>query len=67
MRHASLSLRGEHEYINQSDLEFIVVDLAADVFTMPVIMAVGTTLMAGPLLKRLWSATGPVIPVGLEA
>ena len=38
-----------------------------NVFTMMVIMAVGTTLMAGPLLKRLLARTGHVIPVGMEA
>ncbi len=37
------------------------------VFTMLVIMAVVTTLMAGPWLKRLLSATGHEIPAGLEA
>jgi len=30
-------------------------------------MAVVTTLMAGPMLKKLLSAQGHVIPVGLEA
>jgi hypothetical protein len=34
---------------------------------MLVIMAVVTTLMAGPLLKRLLSAQGHEIPVGFEA
>jgi hypothetical protein len=34
---------------------------------MLVIMAVITTLMAGPLLKRLLTAQGHAIPVGLEA
>ena len=37
------------------------------IFTMLVIMAVVTTLMAGPLLKRLLFATGHKIPIGLEA
>ena len=32
-----------------------------------VIMAVVTTLMAGPLLKRLLANSGHPIPVGLEA
>jgi Kef-type K+ transport system membrane component KefB len=37
------------------------------VFTMLVIMAVVTTMMAGPLLKRLLSRNGHAIPSGLEA
>jgi Kef-type K+ transport system membrane component KefB len=37
------------------------------VFTMLVIMAVVTTLMAGPLLKRLLTAQGHKIPIVLEA
>ena len=37
------------------------------VFTMLVIMAVVTTLMAGPLLQRLLSNTGHTMPVSLEA
>ena len=36
-------------------------------FTMLVIMAVVTTLMAGPLLQRLLSNTGHTMPVSLEA
>jgi hypothetical protein len=38
-----------------------------NVFTMLVIMAVVTTLMAGPLLKRLLLSTGHVMPAGMEA
>jgi Kef-type K+ transport system membrane component KefB len=55
-------------------MELIVLNIGFDlgfippkVFTMLVIMAVVTTLMAGPLLKRLLSHTGHVIPVGMEA
>jgi Kef-type K+ transport system membrane component KefB len=55
-------------------MELIVLNIGFDlglipqkVFTMLVIMAVATTLMAGPLLKRLLSRTGHSIPVGLEA
>lgn len=55
-------------------MELIVLNIGFDlglipqkVFTMLVIMAVVTTLMAGPLLKRLLAATGHAIPVGLEA
>jgi Kef-type K+ transport system membrane component KefB len=55
-------------------MELIVLNIGFDlgfipqkVFTMLVIMAVITTLMAGPLLKRLLSHTGHVIPVGMEA
>ncbi len=55
-------------------MELIVLNIGFDlglipqkVFTMMVIMAVTTTLMAGPLLKRLLSHTGHEIPVGLEA
>jgi Kef-type K+ transport system membrane component KefB len=55
-------------------MELIVLNIGFDlgfipqnVFTMLVIMAVLTTLMAGPLLKRLLSKTGHAIPVGLEA
>jgi Kef-type K+ transport system membrane component KefB len=55
-------------------MELIVLNIGFDlglipqnVFTMLVIMAVLTTLMAGPLLKRLLSKTGHPIPVGLEA
>jgi len=55
-------------------MELIVLNIGFDlglipqnVFTMMVIMAVVTTLMAGPILKRLLSHTGHVIPVGMEA
>jgi Kef-type K+ transport system membrane component KefB len=55
-------------------MELIVLNIGFDlglipqkVFTMLVIMAVVTTLMAGPLLKRLLARSGHVIPVGLEA
>jgi Kef-type K+ transport system membrane component KefB len=55
-------------------MELIVINIGFDlglipqkVFSMLVIMAVATTLMAGPLLKRLLSATGHAIPVGIEA
>ena len=55
-------------------MELIVLNIGFDlglipqkVFTMLVIMAVVTTLMAGPLLKRLLAAAGHKIPVGLEA
>jgi Kef-type K+ transport system membrane component KefB len=55
-------------------MELIVLNIGFDlglipqkVFTMLVIMAVVTTLMAGPLLKRLLTAQGHAIPVGLEA
>lgn len=55
-------------------MELIVLNIGFDlglipqkVFTMLVIMAVVTTLMAGPLLKRLLAAAGHAIPVGLEA
>jgi Kef-type K+ transport system membrane component KefB len=55
-------------------MELIVLNIGFDlglipqkVFTMLVIMAVVTTLMAGPLLKRLLFATGHKIPIGLEA
>jgi Kef-type K+ transport system membrane component KefB len=55
-------------------MELIVLNIGFDlglipqkVFTMMVIMAVLTTLMAGPLLKRLLSKTGHPMPVGLEA
>ena len=41
--------------------------LPANVFTMLVIMAVVTTVMTGPLLKRLLPRTGHVVPVGVEA
>jgi Kef-type K+ transport system membrane component KefB len=55
-------------------MELIVLNIGFDlglipqkVFTMLVIMAVVTSLMTGPLLKRLLSNTGHRIPVGLEA
>jgi Kef-type K+ transport system membrane component KefB len=55
-------------------MELIVLNIGFDlglipqkVFTMLVLMAVVTTLMAGPLLKRLLAAAGHTIPVGLEA
>jgi len=55
-------------------MELIVLNIGFDlglipnkVFTMLVIMAVLTTLMAGPLLKRLLANSGYPIPVGVEA
>ena len=55
-------------------MELIVINIGFDlglipqnVFTMLVIMAVLTTLMAGPLLKRLLAKAGHPIPIGLEA
>jgi Kef-type K+ transport system membrane component KefB len=55
-------------------MELIVLNIGFDlglipqnVFTMLVIMAIGTTLMAGPLLKRLLLSTGHVLPAGMEA
>jgi Kef-type K+ transport system membrane component KefB len=55
-------------------MELIVLNIGFDlglipqkVFTMLVIMAVVTTLMAGPLLKRLLPNSGHCIPAGLEA
>jgi Kef-type K+ transport system membrane component KefB len=55
-------------------MELIVLNIGFDlglipqkVFTMLVIMAVVTTLMAGPLLKRLLTAAGHEVPAGLEA
>jgi Kef-type K+ transport system membrane component KefB len=55
-------------------MELIVLNIGFDlglipqkVFTMLVIMAVVTTLMAGPLLKRLLAVAGHEIPVCLEA
>jgi Kef-type K+ transport system membrane component KefB len=55
-------------------MELIVLNIGFDlglipqkVFTMLVIMAIVTTLMAGPLLKRLLSNAGHPIPAGLEA
>jgi Kef-type K+ transport system membrane component KefB len=55
-------------------MELIVLNIGFDlgmipqkVFTMLVIMAVVTTLMAGPLLKRLLSNAGHPIPAAVEA
>jgi K+:H+ antiporter len=55
-------------------MELIVLNIGFDlglipqnVFTMLVIMAVVTTLMAGPILKRLLYSSGHVIPAGMEA
>jgi Kef-type K+ transport system membrane component KefB len=55
-------------------MELIVLNIGFDlglipqkVFTMLVIMAVITTLMTGPLLKRLLAASGHAMPIGLEA
>jgi Kef-type K+ transport system membrane component KefB len=55
-------------------MELIVINIGFDlglipqkVFTMLVIMAVVTTLMAGPLLKPLLNKVGHAIPVGREA
>jgi Kef-type K+ transport system membrane component KefB len=55
-------------------MELIVLNIGFDlklipqkVFTMLVIMAVLTTLMAGPVLKRLLIKGGHPIPVGVEA
>jgi Kef-type K+ transport system membrane component KefB len=55
-------------------MELIVINIAFDlglipqkVFTMLVIMAVVTTLMAGPLLKPLLKKVGHAVPAGLEA
>ena len=55
-------------------MELIVLNIGYDlklipqkVFTMLVFMAVITTLMAGPLLKRLLRAAGHEVPAGLEA
>jgi Kef-type K+ transport system membrane component KefB len=55
-------------------MELIVLNIGFDlklipqkVFTMLVIMAVLTTLMAGPLLKRLLTKGGHPIPMGIEA
>jgi Kef-type K+ transport system membrane component KefB len=55
-------------------MELIVLNIGFDlglipqnVFTMLVIMAIVTTLMAGPMLKRLLLSTGHVVPVGMEA
>lgn len=55
-------------------MELIVLNIGFDlglipqkVFTMLVIMAVLTTLMAGPLLKPLLSRVGHAVPVGVES
>ena len=55
-------------------MELIVLNIGFDlglipqkVFTMLVLMAVATTLMTGPLLKRLLLAIGHQIPAALEA
>jgi Kef-type K+ transport system membrane component KefB len=55
-------------------MELIVLNIGFDmgfipqnVFTMLVIMAVVTTVMTGPLLRRLLPGAGYVIPVGVEA
>ena len=55
-------------------MELIVINIGFDlglipqkVFTMLVIMAVVTTLMAGPLLKPLLNRVGHAVPVGVEA
>jgi len=55
-------------------MELIVLNIGFDlgfipqsVFTMLVIMAVATTVMTGPLLRRLLPRAGYVIPVGVEA
>jgi Kef-type K+ transport system membrane component KefB len=55
-------------------MELIVLNIGFDlglipqnVFTMLVIMAVVTTLMAGPILKRLLLSTGHIVPAGVEA
>jgi Kef-type K+ transport system membrane component KefB len=55
-------------------MELIVLNIGFDlgfipqrVFTMLVIMAVVTTLMAGPLLKVLLPKAGHALPVGVEA
>jgi Kef-type K+ transport system membrane component KefB len=55
-------------------MELIVLNIGFDlglipqkVFTMLVIMAVLTTLMAGPLLKPLLSRVGHAVPLGVEA
>ena len=55
-------------------MELIVLNIGFDlgfipqnVFTMLVIMAVVTTIMTGPLLRRLLPRAGYVIPVGVEA
>ena len=55
-------------------MELIVLNIGFDlglipakVFTMLVIMAVATTLMAGPLLKRFMASSGRALPAGVEA
>jgi Kef-type K+ transport system membrane component KefB len=55
-------------------MELIVLNIGFDlgfipqnVFTMLVIMAVATTVMTGPLLRRLLPRAGYVIPAGVEA
>jgi Kef-type K+ transport system membrane component KefB len=55
-------------------MELIVLNIGFDlgfipqkVFTMLVVMAVVTTVMTGPLLKRLLPRAGYEIPVGVEA
>ena len=55
-------------------MELIVLNIGFDlgfipqnVFTMLVIMAVVTTVMTGPLLRKLLPSAGYVIPVGVEA
>jgi Kef-type K+ transport system membrane component KefB len=55
-------------------MELIVLNIGFDlgfipqkVFTMLVIMAVVTTVMTGPLLRKLLPRAGYVIPVGVEA
>ncbi len=55
-------------------MELIVLNIGFDlgfipqnVFTMLVIMAVATTVMTGPLLRKLLPSAGYVIPVGVEA
>ena len=55
-------------------MELIVLNIGFDlgfipqnVFTMLVIMSVVTTVMTGPLLRKLLPSAGYVIPVGVEA
>lgn len=55
-------------------MELIVLNIGYDlgfmpqkVFTMPVIMAVITAVMTGPLLRLLLPRLGRVIPQGVEA
>jgi Kef-type K+ transport system membrane component KefB len=55
-------------------MELIVLNIGFDlgfipqnVFTMLVIMAVVTTVMTGPLLRKLLPGAGYIIPVGVEA